>query len=226
MKARAMKRKEKDEHCVAELRVAMSNMDSSLTQEIKRRIENTKTMEKVAEKKIEEMELRLNEILDEKVQAFRLQLQLLENKVQGLNERLEEEKSKIPQDIAKRGKELREMMLVFQNEFSMERRDRLTREGRIMKQLSDHAQVLTEKWEKEGTERGRDVQQLKMQLDHHENNRAKADLDFEALIVRELGALRGDVEKEKNERKVEDDEIVEALNRYTENLQKSLSMLD
>mmetsp|Transcript_3076 Transcript_3076/g.4647 ORF Transcript_3076/g.4647 Transcript_3076/m.4647 type:complete len:121 (+) Transcript_3076:2-364(+) len=119
-----------------------------------------------------------------------------------------------------------EMLSVFQNEFSEERRDRLTREGRIMKQLTDHAQDLTNKWEKEGMERERDTQQLKSQLEHHENNRATADHDFEALIVRELGALRGDLEKEKNERKVEDDEIVEALNRYTENLQKSLSVID
>jgi SF-assemblin/beta giardin. len=46
------------------------------------------------------------------------------------------------------------------------------------------------------------------------------------LIASELKALKDALQQETMERKVEDDEIVEALNRYTTNLQKSLSMLD
>ena len=226
MKARAQKRKEKDEHCVAELRVAMTNMDRSLTQEIKRRIEGNKMLENKAREEILSMEERMMSMLEEKVGIFRDSLQLLEDKVKQLNERLEEEKERIPKDIEERGAELKSMLLGFQNEFSVERRDRLTREGRIMKQLTDHAQDLTGLWENESGERQNDSYELRTRLEHHENNRAKADNDFESLILSELQALKMELQKETMERKVEDDEIVEALNRYTANLQKSLSMLD
>ena len=61
------------------------------------------------------------------------------------------------------------------------------------------------------------MSQLKARLTEHEKNRAKADEEFETLIARELKALREGVERETLERKMEDDEIVEALNRYTDN---------
>jgi len=226
MKARAQKRKDKDEHCVAELRVAMNNMDRSLTQEIKRRIEGNKALENKAREEISTMEEKLTLMLENKVNMFYERLTSLEDKVQELNERLEDEKQTIPMDIELKGKELKEMLVGFQNEFSVERRDRLTREGRIMKQLTDHAQDMTEKWQEESSERQRDADEIKSRLKHHENNRAQADNDYDSLISSELKLLRDELQQETMERKVEDDEIVEALNRYTENLQKSLSMLD
>lgn len=226
MKARAQKRKEKDEHCVAELRVGMNSMDRSLTQEIKRRIEGNKVLENKAKEEIAQMEARMTQMLENKVEAFQSRLVMLEEKVSELNERLEEEQNKIPKDIEQKGRELKDLLLTFQNEFSVERRDRLTREGKIMKQLTDHAHELTQQWTDERSEREQDAMELKTRLEHHENNRAEADHDFETLISSELKSLRVDLTKECMERKVEDDEIVEALNRYTANLQKSLSMLD
>jgi transposase len=118
------------------------------------------------------------------------------------------------------------MLAGFQSEFSVERRDRLTREGRIMKQLTDHAQDMTEKWQEESSERKRDADEIKSRLEHHENSRTMADNDYDSLISSELKSLKDELQQETVERKVEDDEIVEALNRYTDNLQKSLSMLD
>jgi hypothetical protein len=43
------------------------------------------------------------------------------------------------------------------------------------------------------------------------------------MIVRELEELRMAMGQEVQERRVEDDEIVAALNRYTEHLQRSLA---
>ena len=91
-----------------------------------------------------------------------------------------------------------------------------------MKQLTDQANDMSDQWKKEISEREETVSKLTKQLTNHENNRAEADREFETLIERELKALREDVERETNERKIEDDEIVEALNRYTDNLQSSL----
>lgn len=226
MKARAQKRKEKDEHCVAELRVTMNNMDLSLTQEIKRRVEGNKMLETKAREEIAAMEERLTQMLEEKVTLFHERLVTLESKVEDLNQRLEEEQKTIPQDIEEKGKELKDMIASFQNDFSLERRDRLAREGRIMKQLTDHAQDTTERLDEETNERQKDTEELKASLAHHESNRTKADEDFDSLIASELNALKDELRQEAMERRVEDEEIVEALNRYTENLQKSLSMLD
>lgn len=200
-------------------------MDQNLTQEIKRRIESVKNLEDQSMKFIKEMEESLRNVMEEKMDIIRYRIENVEDKVQELNVRLEEEKNRIPKDISLKGREVKDMLQTFQEEFSIERRERLTREGRIMKQLTDHAHEMRNAWEEESRKREECVQELRGRLEEHENNRAKADEGFESLITRELEALRNDVKVEKMERMNEDDEIVEALNRYTENLQNSLSAL-
>lgn len=225
MKQRATKRREKDEKCIAELRCSISNMDLNLTQEIKRRIEAVKKLETDCKKNVEDMERKLYDAMDEKIRAIEFRMKNMEEKVQELNERLEEERNKIPKDIEAKGRELKEMINSFQDEFNAERRDRLGREGSIMKHLQDHAEEMRTTWQGQAQNREQCVDELRSRLYEHENNRAQADQGFETLITRELEALRIDVEKERLERMTEDDEIVEALNRYTENLQNSLSAL-
>ncbi len=200
-------------------------MDRNLTQEIKRRIEAVKSLEKDTKRNIEMMEDTLYNAMESKLQSIQFRLKTMEDKVHELNERLEEERNKIPKDIEAKGMELKNMVKSFQEEFATERRDRLAREGQIMKQLSDHANEMRSTWQSESTRREECVQELSRRLDEHESNRAQADEGFENLIARELEALRGDIEREKAERMMEDDEIVDALNRYTENLQLSLSTL-
>ena len=222
LKTKAKNRKEKDEQTIAQLRVAINQMDASLSHEIKRRIEGSQNLQKECNRQVEEMERRLMTIMTDKMQLVTDRLGELDVKVEELNERLNEERAKIPADLEEKGKELKDMLQSFQNEFTVERRDRLTREGRIMKQLTDQANDMSDQWKKEISEREETVSKLTKQLTNHENNRAEADREFETLIERELKALREDVERETNERKIEDDEIVEALNRYTDNLQSSL----
>jgi len=218
-------RKEKDEHSIAELRVSMSNMDRSLSHEIKRRIEATANLERICTEKIAAMEDRLNTIIDEKVKLIQDKLSNMEKKIEELNARLEEERVNVPLDIERRGKELRTMLQDFQEEFSVERRDRLNREGRIMKQLSDHADLVAKQWTLEREERQKSVAELRMKLEDTEKNRLEADASFETLIDRELKLLKKEIVTETKERKMEDDEIVAALNRYTDHLQRSLSVI-
>merc|ERR1712038_84039 len=225
IKKRATARREKDEQCIAELRYSISNMDLNLTQEIKRRIESIKELEQISAKNISAMEDKLYAAMEDRVQCIEFRLKNMEEKVHELNERMEEERNRVPKDIEQRGRELKDMMQSFQEEFAAERRDRLAREGKIMKQLADHTAEMRAAWEEESQKREECVAELKKRLEDHENNRAQADYGFESLIKRELDSLRKDVEQERSERMAEDDEIVEALNRYTENLQNSLSTL-
>jgi len=225
MKERAKQRREKDDHTVAELRVCMTNMDESLSQEIKRRIESTTSLETMCSEQISAMEVRLNSIIDARVDTVKGRLDQIENKVEDLNARLEEERAKIPHDIEQRGKELEVMIKSFQEDFNVEKNDRLNREGRIMKQLTDHAEFMGSQWNTEHTCREESVSKLTTSLEDHESSRSEADANFEFLIETELNNLKKDIARETKERKMEDDEIVEALNRYTDNVQSSLSVL-
>jgi len=225
LEERAKQRRGKEDKTIAELRVCMRKMDESLSQEIKRRIECTTSLETMCSEQISEMELRLNSVIDERVNTVKERLDLLENKVGALNTRLEEERSKIPLDIEQRGKELEDMIRSFQEDFNVEKADRLNREGRIMKQLTDHANLTRNEWNDERTSREESIAKLTSNLDKHDNSRSEADEDFEFLIKTELNNLKKDILRETEERKIEDDEIVDAMNRYADNVQGSLSVL-
>ena len=188
MKQRATKRREKDEQCIAELRYSISSMDLNLTQEIKRRIESVTKLENDCQKNIQDMEKRLNDAMDEKFRCIEFMMKSMEEKVQELNGRLEVERNKIPKDIETKGRELKEMIHSFQDEFNTERRERLGREGSIMKQLTDHAQEMKGRWQEENQTREQCVNELRSRLEEHESNRAQADEGFESLIARELEA--------------------------------------
>jgi len=69
------------------------------------------------------------------------------------------------------------------------------------------------------------LEQLEKMIEENSKGRKNADAGFESLVKDEFEALRKDLQSEVVERKVEDEAIIEALNRYTENLQSSLSVI-
>jgi len=223
MKERARIRKEKDEHSIAELRVQMAGMDRSLSTEIKRRIDLNRSAEKSCSAQVSQMEERLSRIIDDRATLLEERLSAVETKVQELNLRLTEERERIPKDIEKRGEELGRMLKLLQSDLATERRDRLSREGRIAKQVEDHRQFVEQLMEEERAERKQSSDEIRREVARINNSKEREGETFEQMIVRELEELRMAMGQEVQERRVEDDEIVAALNRYTENLQRSLA---
>lgn len=216
-------RKEKDEHSIAELRVQMAGMDRSLSTEIKRRIDLNRSAEKSCSAQVSQMEERLSRIIDDRATLLEERLSAVETKVQELNLRLTEERERIPKDIEKRGEELGRMLKLLQSDLATERRDRLSREGRIAKQVEDHRQFVEQLMEEERAERKQSSDEIRREVARINNSKEQEGETFEQMIVRELEELRMAMGQEVQERRVEDDEIVAALNRYTENLQRSLA---
>lgn len=216
-------RKEKDEHSIAELRVQLTGMDRALSTEIKRRIDLNRSLEKNCQSQIQQMERRLNGIIDERTDLIEERLQAVEQKVEELNLRLGQEAATIPRDIEERGKELGDMLSKLQEDIAVERRDRLNREGRIVKQVEDHRKFVSELMAEEKSAREKSCGEIKAEIADIGSSKAREGESFEQMIQREMQELREAMGREVQERRLEDDEIVAALNRYTENLQETLA---
>ena len=152
-------------------------------------------------------------------------LEVLEDKVEELNVRFEEEKERIPKDIERRGRELGDMLEQLREELGNERRDRLNREGRIMRQIADHSDAISSSIELERSEREKIVTELRDRLKKSEEVRADSFRINGTRISEELTGLKESLNREVQERRLEDDEIVDALNRYAEHLQSSLQIM-
>lgn len=218
-------RKEKEEHSLAQVTIQLTAAERALTMETQRRIQSTHAIQKSCTQKIQDMERNFERILNERSLRMEERLVNVQQKLEELTNRFEEEKESVPKDMECRGKELKEMLDTIQNELSEERSDRLKREGRILKQMDDHSSAIYGAIEKETTEREKIAYDLQTRIDDNERLRNQSEMDLQAKIQNEIEELKGMLDREQQERKLGDDEIVVALDRYTKQLQSSLSVI-
>jgi tRNA U34 5-carboxymethylaminomethyl modifying GTPase MnmE/TrmE len=107
----------------------------------------------------------------------------------------------------------------------MERKARLKREGSLLQQIESHANEFEDRWETERVDRLERIARLEEQVNRQEAQRTQEQESFQRKVQEGLEALRQELEDEVQEREKEDEEIVSALNRYTQQLQQSLSIL-
>ena len=93
-------------------------------------------------------------------------------------------------------------------------------------QLTDHEHVVSEKFEKERSEREQKIMVLKDRLEKSTVSRNKADVRFQKVIKEEYTVLKNQIAEEAKVREQEDDEVVETLTAYTKRLQSSLHIIN
>jgi predicted metal-dependent enzyme (double-stranded beta helix superfamily) len=205
--------------------IQLTAAERALSMETQRRIDSTHAIQKSCTQKIIEMELNFQRILDERTRRMEERLASVQEKVEELSAKFEAERETVPKDMERTGQELLHMVATFQKELADERADRLNREGRILKQMDDHASDIITSIENESNEREQIAYSLRDRIATNEHLRAQNERDLQERIQSELSELRGLIDKEKQERKLEDDAIVLALNQYTKQLQGSLSVI-
>jgi len=225
MKERTALRREKEEQSLAQVMIQLTAAERALSTETQRRIESTHAIQKSCTQKIIEMENNFQRILDERTRRMEERLVSVQEKVEELAVKFEEERETVPAAMEKTGQELLHMVSTFQEELADERFNRLNREGRILAQMDAHASEIITSIEYETNQREQIANNLQERIATNEHLRAQNERDIQDKIQSELSDLRGMIDKERQERKMEDDEIVIALNKYTKQLQSSLSVI-
>eukprot|EP00985_Skeletonema_marinoi_P023878 scaffold16157_cov169-Skeletonema_marinoi.AAC.4 len=225
MKERSAHRREKEEQSLAQVMIQLTAAERALSTETQRRIESTHAIQKSCTQKIMDMEDNFQRILDERTRRMEERLVSVQEKVEELAVKFEEEREIVPAAMERTGQELLDMVSTFQQELADERNDRLNREGRILAQMDTHANEIISSIEHETNQREQIANNLQERIATNEHLRAQNERDIQDRIQNELSELRGMIDKEKQERKMEDDDIVIALNEYTKQLQSSLSVI-
>jgi len=226
MKVGTRQRREKDEFKIAELKAEMKRLDGDLVAEIKRRTEMNKSTQMWFEGQLSELNRSFHATLEERTVQTTQRLEVLEENITALDVRFEKEKAMILQEIDDRGRELARLLNEFKDEFERERVLRLEREEKLIKQLTDQEYVTNERFENQIQTRETRYAAIRVILEDNIKLRDKAEERFQSFFEREIHKLHNDVRAEVEVRLREDDEIVEALNRYTMKLQTSLKIIN
>jgi len=91
--------------------------------------------------------------------------------------------------------------------------------------MDDHTSTIFDAIHKETSEREQISQGLQKRIENNECQRSKSEQDLQFTLQNEMSDLKEMIERERQERQLGDDEIIMALNRYTQQLQSSLSVI-
>ena len=164
--------------------------------------------------------------MTEKFEQLQVKIDALVVRIAELEADFAVEKERIPREIEERGRILTAQLEAFQEAFEAERARRLVREEELRVQLTDHEHVVSEKFEKERSEREQKIMVLKDRLEKSTVSRNKADVRFQKVIKEEYTVLKNQIAEEAKVREQEDDEVVETLTAYTKRLQSSLHIIN
>lgn len=226
VKMGTQQRREKDESRLQELRASVLKIDKALSAEIKRGLERNKLLEKWAEDQLAATANQFAARLEERTQEAQDRLGVLQSRVDSLEEYFTREKEQALSLVEERGSALSQTLVELQEGMDAERRDRLEREGRMLRLLGDQEEGVALRFEQERTSREAKIVEVRQSLDEFVRARKKVDDRFQAFVTEELGALKGELAREAAARAREDDEIIEALGRYTNKLQHSLKIVN
>jgi hypothetical protein len=171
------------------------------------------------------MEQRLRSELQEDQDRLYTRLEQLERRVDALEQRWEVEAQDQLKSVETKAESLALALNSIRNEQTIERKSRLKREGRLLEQVEATAKEFEELWQHEREDRVAKLTELDHQITGHEERLLQKQREYEERIDEELAALQNELALEIQERKAGDDEIVSALNRHTEQMQRNLSML-
>lgn len=193
--------------------------------ETKRRVDATTNLDDHARELIFEMEERLRNQLEQDNQKLDKRIAAVEHKLQLLEQKWVQDSTAQMNSIAKKATDFGKALEQLQQEQDTERKARLRREGSLLQQVENHAKEFEDRWNAERKEREERLEALEKTMALRESKRSREEQSFQTRVNDELEALRAEIELEVQERQTQDEDIVAALNRYTLQLQHSLSIL-
>lgn len=226
MKERTRSRKKREEYNAAELKVKIGQLEKALTAEVRRRVETTKAVKESADEKIDALEKRLTARLEEQTAFLSVRVQELENRLTAFEEMHVLESTQQQKSIKDRGAELKAQLRELNNQIEHEAKNRKVQEGRVLAQLESCTKEMEIKWKTEQESRIEDIEKLTFQFQTRDQRLHSEHNSWQTEVSKELTKLKKELEAEVQERQVEDETIVSALQTYTQQLQQSLSILN
>jgi hypothetical protein len=226
MREGTRQRREKDQAKVTAMRQEMTRLESALVDQTQKRAEMNESIQKWCDEQLEKMNEQFESLLEHQTRKVHERLDTLDTRIVDLDTLFAAEKTRITGEIEAESQRLSKLLNEFQESFEEECKSRLEREAKITKQMEQHEQDVALKFSEEQTSRETKIAELRKTLEENLVSRRQSDEHFQKCAKEELVALQVQLDAECKAREREDDEIVEALNRYTSRLQDSLQIIN
>lgn len=225
LRERTKQRKEREDAALAELRVHVRRLEAALTAETKRRVAAVSELQTQAKHAVDTVLVQWKESLGRESAETQERLNVLEQRLVALEERWERDVKALDGTIANKAKAWKTSLEELQSQAETERKARLQREGKILQRIQELSEQYQEQWKEERHARVAELSALTGRVHIQEDARDAQVKKLEERIHVALEGLNVALRQESTERQERDDEIVDALNKYTAQVQTSLSFV-
>lgn len=225
LRERMKQRKDKEDAALAQLRVQVKHLEAALTAETKRRVQAVKEVQEQAKEAVNQVTTLWKESVTKEGTEMNRRLASLEERITELEDRWKGDVSSIEKNIDSKTTQWENALGELQAQAETERKSRSRREEQILQQINDVSEKYEKSWKEERHHRVSEVSKLTERVKTQEDIRDAQVKGLEGRIQKALDELNNALEVEVNERQTRDTEIVAALNKYTEQVQSSLSFV-
>jgi len=219
-------RKKAEEDRVVRMEREISKIEKVLATETKRRIEASKALQTMFETKITALQRDFKEELRTVFEPLQAQIDALVSRVESIEKTMQDEKRDREKEIQKANKEILDKFRVHQKQFEIEKVARLQRESQVLKRVGDEVFRLQQKITAERSSREASIIVMKDDFMTAHKAREKADEVFKSEMLRKMAIVEKDLEVETRNRVASEEQLVQALNDYTEALQDGLRIVN
>lgn len=204
----------------------LEKIEQVIATETKRRIEASKALQVMFEAKLTAMQAQFKKDLREAFEPLQTQIDALVGRVEKLEETMAHERRDREKEIQRANKEVLDKFREHQKEFEVEKVTRLQREAQTLKRVGDEVFRIQQKITAERAAREAAIVLMKDDFTSAHKAREKADEVFKSEMLRKMGVVEKDLEVETKNREASEEQLVNALNDYTQALQDGLRIVN
>lgn len=216
----ARTRKENEENRVSAIRDSIINLDKTLNAEVKRRVEANKALQSMFEAQIATVHEKMDATFAEKLDQLQTAVEKLCDRLTLVEEDLRE--TGLLTTVEQKCSAVSKEVSALQGQLEAESNARQSREGATMKQLGTIEQFAESKFDEERAQRERSFATIREEIEEARETRIDDEEKFQNFSLEEISTLKNNLDEEGKIREQADDDIVQALNCYTEVLQHAL----
>mmetsp|Transcript_41166 Transcript_41166/g.74378 ORF Transcript_41166/g.74378 Transcript_41166/m.74378 type:complete len:261 (-) Transcript_41166:325-1107(-) len=226
MESETRARRDAEESALANVKDTIAKLEKTLNVEIKRRVEANKALQGMFESQMATVQEKLESTCLDRFEQLHASIDAINDRMANVERDFAQSREKYLGDIQEKNAIVAKDVLSLQKDFQNELSERQERESLTLAKLQDADNKAQDSLAKESEVLATRHREILESLTDSKSVREENDKRFQDYIIEEVAALKNGLVVESQSREKADDDIVVALNHYTQTLQQALRIVN
>jgi len=220
-----LKRRQIEEQKVVSAQEGLMKLEKALNTEIRRRVDANKQVQGLTEQLANDMLEKLQSKILVRIEKLAASVESLTMRATALEKGIAQFRGELPSKLAVDTAALVKEISEMRRQMDTDRKARIERDTVLLRRLAEIESAEAAQLEQDSAQLQQTIDQLRREVDaiaHSEDSSDSRTEKFRAFILEEIAGMKNMLAASAQSREQTDDEIVQAMNQYTNSLQKGL----